>query len=239
MSQSSPPRPVVSDASKSIRVQLILANQLDRLLFLQLLEQVAAEDLEVVGATCDFEFGLNYCQRTQSDVLVLDPKAAPGAVAKSLSLCLDGCFSRLILIDDRLREGLVADILDYYQVSYLTRDSSSEVLVEAIRGVVTREARFFDPDIARRILRTPRGWHFQGRADNPTVALLTAREKQVLRLLAQGKTVRGCAEQLRLSQSTIDNHKSRLMKKLKLHKATELTQVAIRDGLLPSHTEGH
>jgi DNA-binding NarL/FixJ family response regulator len=53
-----------------------------------------------------------------------------------------------------------------------------------------------------------------------------------MRLLALGKTVGECAQALGLAHSTIDNHKSRLMKKLNLHKASQLTCRAIRDGLI-------
>jgi len=51
--------------------------------------------------------------------------------------------------------------------------------------------------------------------------------------LAVGRSVRICAEHLKLSANTVDNHKSRLMKKLRLHKAAELTHFAIRHGLIP------
>jgi DNA-binding NarL/FixJ family response regulator len=64
------------------------------------------------------------------------------------------------------------------------------------------------------------------------VAALTSRELDVLRLLARGSSVRDCARQLQLSASTVDNHKTRLMKKLQIHKSSELTQLAIRDGLI-------
>ena len=51
-------------------------------------------------------------------------------------------------------------------------------------------------------------------------------------LIAMGYSVRECAKQMHLAASTIDNHKSRLMKKLRIHKSTELTHIAIRDGLI-------
>jgi two-component system invasion response regulator UvrY len=67
---------------------------------------------------------------------------------------------------------------------------------------------------------------------HPSLALLTARELQVMTLLARGYSVRRCAQQLGLAESTIDNHKSRLMKKLDIHKVVELTHLAIREGLI-------
>jgi len=64
------------------------------------------------------------------------------------------------------------------------------------------------------------------------LAQLTRRELQVLRLVAQGHSVRQCAEILSRSESTIDNHKARIMKKLGMHRAVELTRFAIREGLV-------
>jgi DNA-binding NarL/FixJ family response regulator len=54
----------------------------------------------------------------------------------------------------------------------------------------------------------------------------------VMRLLAQGMSVRDCATKLKLAISTIDNHKARLMKKLNIHKASDLTRIAVREGFI-------
>ena len=65
-----------------------------------------------------------------------------------------------------------------------------------------------------------------------SLANLTLRERQVMRMLAEGKSVRQCADALGLAPSTIDNHKSRLMKKLSVHRSSQLTLLAIREGLI-------
>jgi DNA-binding NarL/FixJ family response regulator len=100
--------------------------------------------------------------------------------------------------------------------------------MEAARG----KERVFDPAIDHRVLRTPNGLRLELHHDQPSVAALTAREREIMRLLAQGKSVRDCAQQLHLAVSTIDNHKARMMKKLQIHKAVEVTHLAIRDGLI-------
>jgi DNA-binding CsgD family transcriptional regulator/nucleotide-binding universal stress UspA family protein len=73
-----------------------------------------------------------------------------------------------------------------------------------------------------------------GRDRPPLRELLTAREAEVLVYLAQGLTVKECARVLRLSPSTIDNHKSRMMRKLNLHRMVDLARIAVREGLLPT-----
>jgi DNA-binding NarL/FixJ family response regulator len=68
--------------------------------------------------------------------------------------------------------------------------------------------------------------------DHTPLAKLTYRELQVLRLVAEGLSVRQCAEILNRSESTVDNHKARIMKKLGVHRVVELTRFAIREGLV-------
>lgn len=70
------------------------------------------------------------------------------------------------------------------------------------------------------------------RIDCPVFSKLTNRELEVLTILAEGDTVAECAKKLRLAESTVDNHKSRLMKKLSINKSTGLVRIAIRNGLI-------
>jgi DNA-binding CsgD family transcriptional regulator len=60
---------------------------------------------------------------------------------------------------------------------------------------------------------------------------LTAREREVLQLVAEGKSTKEIAGQLQISSKTADTHRQRVMKKLKLHTVAELTKYAIREGL--------
>jgi DNA-binding NarL/FixJ family response regulator len=79
--------------------------------------------------------------------------------------------------------------------------------------------------------RTRRGFEFREPVKG-SIAALSERERQIMRLLAQGQSVRECALALGLAHSTIDNHKARLMKKLGVHKISELTCRAVREGLI-------
>jgi DNA-binding NarL/FixJ family response regulator len=170
-------------------------------------------------------------QEARPHVLLADPKCEPDSVAQVIELVLASLVQRAIVLDERIREALVAGILPFPQVSYLTRQAGSRMLLDGIRRVVQGE-RVFDPAIAPRIARTSRGWQLQPAPGQPSIAALTSRELEILKLLAAGRSVRDCAQHLHLSESTIDNHKTRLMKKLHIHKLTELTHVAIRDGLI-------
>ena len=116
--------------------------------------------------------------------------------------------------------------------SYITRHTKFEVLANLLSVIAYRGERVFDTRISDRVTTTPHGLKLNQSDDHPSISELTSREMQVMKLLAVGHSVRDCAEKMQLAVSTIDNHKSRMMKKLKIHKATEVTHLAIREGLI-------
>ncbi|NOY28668.1 MAG: response regulator transcription factor [Planctomycetes bacterium] len=209
---------------------MLLANSIDcdaiSALFLQ------HRRIEIVEASANMAFSLAQCRRLFPQVLLIDPKIAFDLTRKAADEVSQGHVRHMIVLDDRLHEGRLAAVLTMPSVSYLTRQAGFAALVAAIIQGATRGERSFDLSFAKRVQRTSRGWRLEKAHDRPSVAALTARELEVMGLLARGNSVRDCAKQLRLAESTIDNHKARLMKKLQIHKAAELTHLAIRDGLM-------
>lgn len=90
----------------------------------------------------------------------------------------------------------------------------------------------FPPQIEQRLVSTASGPRLDGDPDGSPLDQLTPRELDVLRLLASGLSVKECAIALERSTSTVDNHKSRIMKKLGIHRSVDLTRLAIREGLV-------
>jgi DNA-binding NarL/FixJ family response regulator len=219
-----------TQVQSKVRVALVMANPID----CEVISQLLSKDprIEVVHASTDLDFSLMQAREIMPQVLIVDPKCEADSVSRTVETVIQGYAQRAILLDDRLREGLVAAILPFMQLSYLTRKAGSQALIDAIHLAMIPGERTFDPMIAPRLLKTSRGWQMQPSPGQPSVATLTTRELEVLKLLAVGRSVRDCAQHLHLSESTIDNHKTRLMKKLQIHKVTELTHVAIRDGLI-------
>ncbi len=215
--------------TETFHVYLVMAGLMDCELFAQLFRLDPRLKLD---ASADLDYAFACCLRYRPEVVIVDPKCHADAVARTVDLVIQGHAASAILFDDRLCEGLVAAILPFHQISYLTRHLKGQALVDATLHIARTKERVFDPAISDRVLRTSRGWRLRTDEGQPGLAGLTHRERQVLVLLARGKSVRDCAEQLCVSQSTIDNHKTRLMKKLRVHKATELVHLAIRDGLI-------
>jgi DNA-binding NarL/FixJ family response regulator len=90
----------------------------------------------------------------------------------------------------------------------------------------------FCPAADQYLVHTKSGLRFDPPATGSPLEKLTPRELEILLHLADGLSVRRCAERLRLSESTVDNHKSRLMRKLDVHNVVELVRLAAREGLL-------
>lgn len=222
--------PGAHTAEGTIRVVLLLANSLDCESLTETLSR--HPDIEVLAATADIDFGLVRCERLCPQVLILDPKVASDGVQRAAEMVRLREVEHLLVLDDRLHEGRLAAILSMPAVSYLTRQSGLGPLLSAIPQIAKSGNRAFDPAIRQRIRRDTRGLSLERPTNRPSVASLTARELQVMKLLADGFSVRRCAERLELAESTIDNHKSRLMKKLDIHKVVELTHMAIREGLI-------
>ena len=108
---------------------------------------------------------------------------------------------------------------------YLLKEDTEENLLSAIRNVAMGNA-FLSPAIADVIVTD-----FRKHVSNP-LDLLTAREREVLYLIAEGKTNKEAAKSLNLSVYTIEAHRSRIMEKLNLHSSVDLVRFAIRHGLI-------
>ena len=187
---------------------------------------------DVVEWATNVEEGVQLCRRIQPRLLIIDPAIGCGSVERGVALVREEAAGHLLVLDSRPMEVRLAAILSEPATSYFSRTASSQSLATAIADMLVTGRRVFDPALAPRIRRTDRGFHLDYAAEQRSFSILSQREQQVMRLLAEGRSVKQCAEMLGLSESTIDNHKSRLMKKLGIHKSSELAVRAIRDGLL-------
>jgi len=188
-----------------------------------------APDIRVVGQCGDGLKVVDEVLLSQPDVVILDIQM-PGLNG------LDSCrelvrknrgLSVLILTmyDD---EQLIARALEYGASGYLLKDAACDQLTKAIRAVARGE-RFVGPGISRSALQPACN------ADDDPYERLTTRERQVLQLIAEGKTNRMVALQLGLAVKTVDTHRSRLMRKLNIHDQTSLVKYALRKGVVTLH----
>ena len=217
-------------AATEVRLALCMANALDCETYSEQFSRQRSFD--VLAATADLDFGLARLERLRPQVLVLDPKISANAVQRAAEMVQTRKAGHLLVLDDRLCEGRLLTLLPLSDVSYLTRLAGLQVLHSCILQIVSSGNRTFDPAVQSRIRKSGGRLRLKSPDDSASLASLTSRELEVMKLLTTGFSVRGCAQLLDLAESTVDNHKSRLMKKLDIHKIVELTHVAIREGLV-------
>ena len=112
--------------------------------------------------------------------------------------------------------------------AYLLKDSAFEELITAIKTVMSHQS-FLSPKITDVVLKE----YLQtvSRGDASVFSVLTHREREVLQMLAEGRSTKEIAASLNVSVKTIETHRQQIMDKLKIRSVAELTKYAIREGL--------
>ncbi len=168
------------------------------------------------------------------DVVVMDLQMAP----------IDGIEStrqiralyndiEIVALTSFAEEERVHAALQAGATGYLLKDSDADDVAAAVRAAHRGELQL-DPVIARRLMASLR----EERADDPT-AELTARELEVLRLVAAGKPNKQIAGELSISERTARTHVSRILHKLRLSSRTQAALWAVREGLVEVEPERH
>jgi DNA-binding NarL/FixJ family response regulator len=191
----------------------------------------ATEDIEVVGEAEDGDEAIREVRRLEPDVVLMDV-AMPGLGGLEATLVIrkekpDVRILVLTQYDDR---EYVTRFLKAGVSGYVLKKAAASELVAAIRAVF-RGGLVLDPEIARDVM------HEQGRPASPDQVedpyeTLTDREKQVLKLVAEGSSNKEIAETLDISVKTAMAHREHLMEKLDLHSRTELIKFALRRGVI-------
>ena len=218
------------DDSAATRVVVITGRRLDGESFAALLD--ASLQFHVLYATTSTEDALELCRYERPDVMFCDATLADQQTWRSVVTFLRQEYAvPVMLLDDEVNLGRLAAALQLPGMGYFTRNATFWEIAVGMRRLATGE-RAFESGVRDRLVQTARGWRVQHTHGCSPLDQLTPRETQVMRLIALGRSVRDCAHILELAQSTVDNHKSRLMKKLGLRKSQDLTRLAIREGLI-------
>ncbi len=191
-------------------------------------------DLRVVATTGDECAAMDLLSQHRPDVMLIDVALdARGAFFLLKGVRGADCAPRVVAIDERFRVAHVRETLRLGAAAYHTRQDSLCVIANAIRLVAAGETSFC-AELEGRVVATPEGPRLAAAFRYTPLETLTQRELDVLLSIVQGSTVKECAEHLNLAASTVDNHKTRLMRKLNVHRTVELVRMAIREGLIPS-----
>lgn len=184
-------------------------------------------DVSIVAEAGDGRAAVAAVQRHAPDVLLID-LSMPGAngVEAIAQVHKTVPSTRVLVLSMHAAAEFVRPAMRAGAHGYVVKGSGLDDLVTAVR-TVAEGSRFLDPSIAHLADEATRG---QGEED--PLERLTHREREVLQLVAEGKTNREMADALGLSPKTVDAHRTSLMRKLDLHDAQALTRFAMRRGLI-------
>ncbi len=186
----------------------------------------AQEDMEVVGEVSNGREAVEQCAATQPDVVIMDVTMPELNGIEATRRIADQVPRTRILALSMHRDSVyVREILRAGARGYLLKDSSEADLVSAVRAVAQGEG-YLSPAVSEAVLSD-----YRKHVTNP-VDLLTSREREVLQLVAEGKTNKEIANSLNLSVYTVEAHRGKIMEKLNLHSASEMVRFAIRNGLI-------
>ncbi|MBZ5606005.1 MAG: response regulator transcription factor [Acidobacteriia bacterium] len=186
----------------------------------------AQQDMQIVGEAANGREAVELAEKLQPDLVVMDvtmpelngieatrriAEAAPRARVLALSMHKDAVYVREIL-----RAGARG---------YLLKDSVDADLLAAVRAVARGEG-YLSPGVSDAVLTD-----YRKHVTDP-LDLLTSREREVLQMIAEGKTNKEIATLLNLSVYTVEAHRGRIMEKLNLHSTGELVRFSLRSGLI-------
>jgi len=191
-------------------------------------------DMEVVGVARDGRTAAQLARELQPDVVTMEismpnlngidatrqiTRETPKVKTIALSACRD--------------KRSVCEMLKAGASGYVTKECAFEELVAAIRDVASNQV-YLCSQVSRVVIdgfvnRLSKG-------DDSAYSVLTRKEREILQLIAEGKSTKVIAKELRLSTKTIDWHRSQVMKKLGIQSIAELVKYAINEGLTCSYS---
>lgn len=209
------------------RPRVVLAD--DHAMVLAGLSRLIETECDLAGTAEDGRALLDLVKETRPDVIVVDiSMPLLNGIEAVRELRRSGVESRVIFLTMHSDVGLATEALEAGASAYLLKQSAAEELLTAVREVM-KGRTYVTPVIAGEVL----GALMTGtRAPDRPSAKLTPRERQVLQLIAEGKSAKEVAGVLDVSVRTVEFHKYNIMEKLALRTTAELTQYAIRHGLV-------
>lgn len=183
-------------------------------------------DMEIVGEAGNGREVVELAENLKPDIVVMDV-AMPelNGIEATRRLATSVPHARVVALSMHKDNVYVREILRAGARGYLLKDSVAGDLVSAIRAVAQGEG-YISPAVSNAVLDD-----YRKHVTNP-IDLLSSREREVLQMLAEGKTNKEIAVVLNLSVYTVDAHRGRIMEKLNVHSINELVRFAVRNGLI-------
>jgi DNA-binding NarL/FixJ family response regulator len=185
---------------------------------------------EVCGEATDGREAVEFASRLKPDVLLLDigmPNLNGLDATRQILATMPE--ARILILTVHDSEQVVREVLAAGARGFLLKSDAGRDLLAAVEALQHRRT-FFTPKVAQMMLDGYLRPHEE--SDAPAQCVLTPREREVIQLVAEGKTTKEVATALCLSVKTAETHRTNLMRKLNLHSVADITLYAIRNGIV-------
>jgi two-component system response regulator NreC len=211
-------------AKKKIRILLADDHAMVRQGFRMIL--AAQPDMEIVAEAGNGREAVELATGLQPDVVVMDVAMPELNGIEATRRITDSSPRTRVLALSMYKDSVyVREILRAGARGFLLKDAIDRDLLAAVRAVAAGEG-YLSPSVSEAVLSDYR------RHVTDPLDLLSSREREVLQMIAEGKTNKDIATALNLSVYTVDAHRGRIMEKLNLHSVGELVRFAVRKGLI-------
>ncbi len=188
-------------------------------------------DFAVVGEASNGREAIEIAQQQSPEIVLMDvamPIMNGIEAAARITSALPK--TAVVILSMHADESYILRALKAGARGYLLKDSAESDLIQAVRAVAAGKA-FFSPAVSK-VLAEDYIRQVQQRGVEDPYDLLTARERELLQLITEGKSAKEIAGLLNLSIHTVDTHRGNLMQKLNVHSIPELILYAVRKGII-------
>ncbi|MCC6539840.1 MAG: response regulator transcription factor [Bryobacterales bacterium] len=188
-------------------------------------------DLQVVGEAVDGRQAVDLALDSELDVLVMDV-AMPGlnGIEAARQILLKKPALGLVILSMHADESYVLRSLKAGARGYLLKESAESDVIAAIRAVAHGKS-FFSPKVAE-LLQQEYVQRLRQEGKEDSYESLTAREREILQMIAEGQANKDVANKLNLSLYTVETHRGNILQKLGLRSAAEVVLYAVRKGIV-------
>jgi two-component system, NarL family, response regulator NreC len=221
----------VTSPSKDKQIRVLLAE--DHTLVRQGFRRILEDDprITVVGEARTGLEAIEQCKELKPDVVVMDLSMPElGGLEATAEVLKANPQIKIVILSMYSNEAYVRKAFELGAKGYILKNAIEVDLTRAVMALAEGQA-YFSPGISHIVLESMKAGTFQGTSQDP-YERLTLREKEVLQLIAQGKSNKEIATLLNISVNTVAVHRARVMETLDLHRTAELVLFAVKKGLI-------
>jgi two-component system, NarL family, response regulator NreC len=186
-------------------------------------------DITVIGEAEDGRTTVSLARELSPDIVIMDISMPDmNGIEATRQIVSRDSRIKVIALSVHSDKRFVVEMLHAGASAYLLKDCAFGELVNAVRAVIANHS-YMSPEITDVMIKDYK--HILSKKPLTAFSILTAREREVLQLLAEGKTTKDIAARLKVSVKTIETYRHQIMDKLHVHSLADLTKYAIKEGL--------